>query len=83
MISLKKKQTAWKNFVNIRHPYFAIVPALIKTFSSDLVSLERKVAKLASEHFLCHQFVSGMQSECSCYEKVSSFFRRNSARSMF
>lgn len=58
--SLEKQKTRMfenvgkKENINFVGPYFAIVPALIKTFSSDLLSWEKQATKVASEHFLCH-----------------------------
>lgn len=55
---------------NLIDPCFAIVPALIKTFSSYLLSWEKQTTNMASEHFLHYQHAVCRQGHCSCYKKV-------------
>lgn len=62
------------NFINL---YFAIVPALIKTFSSDLLSREKQDTKLASEHFLCYQVCCLQAGSLFLLQKNRLIFRRN------
>lgn len=85
--SLDRKTRMFKNGgkkenSNLIDPYFAIFLALIKTFSSDLVSWEKQATKLASEHFLCCQRAVCRQGHCSCYKKVGWYLEERT-RSVF
>lgn len=79
--SLEKKNRVFKNSEkennNLIDPYFAIFPALIKTFSANLASWEKQATKPTTEHFLCYQHTVCRQGHCSCYKKSRLIFRRS------